>query len=159
MKHPKSILVPTDLSVSSLEALRYAQEIADPSSAEIILLHALNRSEKERTAPFKSDPAELDARKKMIHLLTRQGMIRRDLRIMLGSRSPLVSILEAIDRLDVDLVVMTTHGRTGFNHALVGSVAEQVVRFSPVPVLVVKMPGQEPAKLCETEIQMHLSLN
>jgi len=159
MKPLKTILVPTDLSASSLAALRYAQDIADPSSTEIILLHSLNRSEEGRAARFQSDPAELDARKKLIHLLTREGMIRRDLRIMLGNRSPLIAILEAIARLDVNLVVMTTHGRTGFNQALIGSIAEQVVRLSPVPVLVVKIPGQEPTRLCEADIQMHLSLN
>jgi len=159
MKHLKTILVPTDLSVSSLEALRYAQDLADPSSTEIILLHALNRNNEGFSKRFQSDPAELDARKKLIHLLTREGMIRRDLRIMLGNRSPLTTILEAVVRLNVDLVVLTTRGRTGFSQALVGSIAEQVVRLSPVPVLVVKMPGQEPTRLCEADIQMHLSLN
>jgi nucleotide-binding universal stress UspA family protein len=159
MKHLKKILVPTDLTVSSLEALRYAQDLADSSSTEIILLHTLHRSEEGRTIRFQSDPAELDARKRLIHLLTKESMIRRDLRIMLANRSPLRAILEAIEKLEVDLVVLTTHGRTGFNHALIGSIAEQVVRLSPVPVLVVKTPGQEPARLCENDIQMHLSLN
>lgn len=151
--------MPTDLSVFSLEALRYALEIADVASSEVILLHALNRTEENRSAKFQSDPLELDARKKLIHLLTRHGMIRRDLRIMLGAKPPLASILEAIERFQIDLVVMTTQGRTGFSQALVGSLAEQVVRLSPVPILVVKSPGQEPARLCETDIQMNLHLN
>ncbi len=159
MKQFKSILVPTDLSVFSLEALRYALDIADAAPTEVILLHALNRVEETRSAKFQSDPVELEARKKLIHLLTRHGMIRRDLRIMLGTKTPLDSILEAIERLQVDLVVMTTRGRTGFNQALVGSLAEQVVRLSPVPILVVKAPGQEPLRLCETDIQMNLHLN
>ncbi len=159
MKQFKSILVPTDLSVFSLEALRYALDIADAAPTEVILLHALNRVEETRSAKFQSDPVELEARKKLIHLLTRHGMIRRDLRIMLGAKTPLASILEAIERLQVDLVVMTTRGRTGFNQALVGSLAEQVVRLSPVPILVVKAPGQEPLRLCETDIQMNLHLN
>lgn len=162
MKHLKAILVPTDLSASSLEALRYAQDLADPSSTEIILLHALNRSHEGGSKLFQSsraDPAELDARKKLIHLLTKEGMIRRDLRIMLGNRSPLTTILEAVERLNIDLVVLTTHARTGFNHALTGSIAEQVVRLSPVPVLVVKNPDQEPTRLCEADIQTHLHLN
>jgi nucleotide-binding universal stress UspA family protein len=159
MKPLKKILVPTDLTVASLEALRYAQDLADPFSTDIILLHTLHRDEERRVTRFQSDPAELDARKKLIHLLTREGLIRRDLRIMLANRSPLTAVLEAIEKLSIDLVVMTTRGRTGFNHALVGSVAEQVVRLSPVPVLVVKIPGQEQARLCENDIQTHLSLN
>lgn len=168
MKHLKAILVPTDLSVSSLEALRYAQDLADPSSTEIILLHALNRNHGGCANQFQSnranradraDPAELDARKKLIHLLTKEDMIRRDLRIMLGNRSPLTTILEAVERLNIDLIVMTTRARIGFNHALAGSIAEQVVRLSPVPVLVVKNPDQEPARLCEADIQTNLHLN
>ncbi|MDR7438982.1 MAG: universal stress protein, partial [Armatimonadota bacterium] len=47
-------------------------------------------------------------------------------------------ILEAIPGLRVDLVCMGTHGRSGLAHLLLGSVAEQVVRQSPVPVLTVR---------------------
>ena len=42
---------------------------------------------------------------------------------------------------DYDLVVMGTHGRTGFSRVLAGSVAENVVRHSPIPVLTVRTPG------------------
>ncbi|HWM86759.1 MAG TPA: universal stress protein, partial [Kofleriaceae bacterium] len=42
-----------------------------------------------------------------------------------------------------DLIVMGTHGRTGLRHALIGSVAEKVVRKAPCPVLTVRPPGQE----------------
>jgi nucleotide-binding universal stress UspA family protein len=152
----RNILVPTDLTTGSLEALRSAMELKDPTSGEIILLHALH------TGPLSSLGAaqkELDARKRIIHLLTTQGMIRRDLRIILGTLSPLASILEAVHRFPVDLIVMATRGYTGLNHALAGSTAEEVVRFSPVPVLVVKIPGQEEARPCENEIQMNLHLN
>lgn len=154
MKPPKTILVPTDLSQDSLRALRYAQELADPTSTEIILLHALNNHGK----PADVD-REIDARKKIVHLLTQGGLIRRDLRIVLGTLSPLASILEAAYRFPVDLIVMTTSGYTDLNHALAGSTAEEVVRFSPVPVLVLKTADQPAARPCETEIQTHLHLN
>jgi nucleotide-binding universal stress UspA family protein len=50
-------------------------------------------------------------------------------------------ILRAIDEYKPDLVVMATHGRTGLKHMLMGSVAERIVRLSPVPVLTVRAPG------------------
>jgi nucleotide-binding universal stress UspA family protein len=52
---------------------------------------------------------------------------------------PKTAILDAIDDLPVDLVVMGTHGRTGIDHYLIGSVAEKVVRKSPVPVMTVRL--------------------
>ena len=52
---------------------------------------------------------------------------------------PHATILEYVDENDVDLVVMGTHGRTGLDHYLIGSVAERVVRQSPAPVLTVRI--------------------
>ena len=53
---------------------------------------------------------------------------------------PLQAILDYVDDHDVDLVVMGTHGRTGLDRYLLGSVAEKVVRRCPVPVLTVRSP-------------------
>lgn len=52
---------------------------------------------------------------------------------------PQTGILEYAEEADVDVVVMGTHGRTGLEHYLIGSVTEKVVRRSPVPVLTVKL--------------------
>jgi nucleotide-binding universal stress UspA family protein len=51
---------------------------------------------------------------------------------------PVEQILDVVTRDDVDLIVMGTHGHTGFAHAVLGSVAERVVRLAPCPVLTVK---------------------
>ena len=51
---------------------------------------------------------------------------------------PWSQIIEQIDELRPDLVVLGTHGRRGLRHAVLGSVAEKVVRLSPVPVLTVR---------------------
>jgi nucleotide-binding universal stress UspA family protein len=53
-------------------------------------------------------------------------------------------ICAASSRPDIDLLVISTHGRSGFDHALLGSVAEQVVRYAHSPVLVV--PGRSSLK-------------
>jgi nucleotide-binding universal stress UspA family protein len=50
-------------------------------------------------------------------------------------------IIEAAKEKDADMIVMTTHGRTGFSHALIGSVAEKVVRQAPCPVLTIRPKG------------------
>ena len=59
---------------------------------------------------------------------------------MLKHGLPWGTILETIKELEVDLVVMGTHGRHGVGHALLGSVAEKVVRLATVPVLTVHAP-------------------
>lgn len=51
-------------------------------------------------------------------------------------------LLEYVDEHDLDLVVMGTHGRSGFDRYLLGSVTEKVVRLSDVPVLTVRMPEE-----------------
>lgn len=63
---------------------------------------------------------------------------------------------------DIDLIVIATHGRTGLNHLMMGSVAEKVVRFSPVPVLTVKpqlqqsnIPNADRATAKSTELHTH----
>ncbi len=53
-------------------------------------------------------------------------------------------ILAAAAETQADLIVMGTHGRRGFVHALLGRVAERVVRMSPVPVLTVRSPSNRP---------------
>lgn len=56
--------------------------------------------------------------------------------------TPHRAILEYVDDHDIDLVVMGTHGRTGLDRYLLGSVTEKVVRLSDVPVLTVRMPPE-----------------
>ncbi len=51
---------------------------------------------------------------------------------------PAYEITELAQEIDSDLIVMTTHGLTGFEHFLIGSVTEKVLRLSPCPVLTVK---------------------
>jgi nucleotide-binding universal stress UspA family protein len=59
---------------------------------------------------------------------------------MLVEGNPAEEIIRAIQKSGAELIVMATHGRTGLHRLLMGSVAEQVMRKSPCPVLVVKSP-------------------
>lgn len=56
--------------------------------------------------------------------------------------TPHQAILDHIDEHDIDLVVMGTHGRTGLDRYLLGSITEKVVRLSDAPVLTVRMPAE-----------------
>jgi nucleotide-binding universal stress UspA family protein len=60
---------------------------------------------------------------------------------LLGEGSPAEAILRAARERQCDLIVMGTHGRTALGRALMGSVAEEVVRKAPCPVLTVKVPA------------------
>jgi nucleotide-binding universal stress UspA family protein len=57
---------------------------------------------------------------------------------------PFQEILDTAKKQQVDLIIMGTHGRTGLQHMLLGSVAEKVVRLAPCPVLVVRQPPLVP---------------
>jgi nucleotide-binding universal stress UspA family protein len=57
---------------------------------------------------------------------------------------PFQEIIETARAQQIDLIVMGTHGRTGLQHVLLGSVAEKVVRLAPCPVLVVRQPTMVP---------------
>jgi len=155
MRTPRTIIVPTDLSESSVDALLYADEVARLFNAEIIALHVID--DRHSSQPHE---AEFDARKSIIHLLMEHTIVPQNLRLEIIHGSPVEGIIRSIQHLRADLVVMSTHGRTGLQHALMGSVAEEVVRFSPVPVLIVKSDGpDEFAEFKKEEIKINLHLN
>ena len=64
------------------------------------------------------------------------GLAKVKTRIVFGE--PVSAILQTLEEGHYDLVVLSTHGRTGFSHLLMGSVAERIVRRSPVPVLTLR---------------------
>jgi nucleotide-binding universal stress UspA family protein len=74
--------------------------------------------------------------KELVERASSEGIEIADARIVLGN--PAAVIVEQAGSGGYDLVVLGTHGRSGLSHALVGSVAEKVVRLSPVPVLTVR---------------------
>ena len=57
--------------------------------------------------------------------------------------SPKVEIIRYARKQDIDLIVLSTHGRTGLSHVIMGSVAESVVRTAPCPVLTVRPEGHQ----------------
>jgi nucleotide-binding universal stress UspA family protein len=140
----KTILHPTDFSECSQDAFRLACSLARDHGARLVVLHVTSMPDlayKGYGAPGSSLLAE--------EYLTR---VRQDLEKLhapdpqlpferrLEEGEPVSEILQIAAETHAGLIVMGTHGQTGLRHLLMGSVAEQVVRKAPCPVLTLKTP-------------------
>ena len=140
----RTILVPTDFSQCALAGTEYAAFLARKLNATLRLFHAMypytNYVFVDRAGVRLSGLAEAveeTARQEMNALKQMEFLrgLRLDTEILPG---PAVDeICAAASQPDVDLIITSTHGRTGFQHAIIGSVAEHVVRYAECPVLVV----------------------
>jgi nucleotide-binding universal stress UspA family protein len=138
----RRILVPTDFSEPSQRALQVAIEMARGSGAELVVLHTCEIPtyafvDMASPVDLLSPLSEL-AGQKLDELLKSLRAEFPGARGVLKVGVPWEQILAAISEVGADLVVMGTHGRRGAAHALLGSVAEKIVRLSPVPVLTVR---------------------
>lgn len=141
----KHILVPTDFGDAAKRALEMAADLANQFGGSLSVLHAyeiplplgaypgIPPLPAEYSVTFRDaaqrrlDEAVAEIRK---HVPAAKGV--------LACGVPWEEILNAAGRERATLIVMGTHGRKGLKHALLGSVAEKVVRLSPVPVLTVR---------------------
>jgi nucleotide-binding universal stress UspA family protein len=140
----KTILVPVDFSSCSREGLRYAIAFANEFGARIILLHATYLGyvySSEGTAiydiPDLQKAARKTAERKMRELIRSVNFGAVKFETAFTEGSPVIDICAFAKDHDVDLIITSTHGFTGFTHVLIGSIAEQVVRHTPCSVLVV----------------------
>jgi len=142
------ILCPVDFSDISAKAYRYAQSIACHYHAKLILQHIVELWQYP-AGDFAMSPEYYDDFRQW--LMTKA---QNDLKLFLDKYSSVQpeciveestaadAILAVADARDVSLIVMGTHGRRGFDHAMLGSVTERVLRHSCCPVLAV--PGKDP---------------
>jgi universal stress protein A len=146
-----SILVPVDFSPSSRAALDYAAALAGQMKARLEVLYVNEPATYLGPAamvmmPQTPGPAWDETRSEIVRELdvflgparSRVGNVRVE------SGSPGDVIPEVARRGEFDLIVMGTHGRSGLNRLVVGSVAEAVMRKAQVPVLTLRMPKKEP---------------
>ena len=140
----KTILVPVDFSNCSREGLRYAIAFATEFGAKIILVHATYLGyvySCEGTAiydlPGLQKAARKTAERKMRELVRSVNFGAVKFETAFTDGSPVIDICAFAKDHDVDLIITSTHGFTGFTHVLIGSIAEQVVRHAPCSVLVV----------------------
>jgi nucleotide-binding universal stress UspA family protein len=161
MKTPRTILIPIDLSCYSLVAVQYGQDVAALFDAELVVLYVEEYSRK--TTEAAPTGSQREVRKKELigvvqRLLINHRLVQRSMRIEIRFGSPVREIINAAEELRADLIIMSTHGRTGLRHVLVGSVAEKVVRFAKCPVLTVK-PEEMRELIDITEEDVVLSLH
>jgi len=156
----KSILVPIDFSETSDAALKYAVEMAQAFGAQLYLMHVPGKTGEHFEANFPIGRFETAAQERLGTLprLSPEEIARLRPEYALRIGTPAEEIVRYADARDVDLIIMGTHGRSGVAHLLMGSVAEQVVRMAPCPVLLVrhskgafvKAPAAAPAEHAAT---------
>lgn len=146
---PKKVLVPVDFSEDSINALTYAVEFTQPFRSEIVVLYVLEPI-------YYASPADMYATSPNLTLLIDEqrqagreqlariesGLLkrRRKVRALMRTGAPATAIIDTAKKEKADLIVMGTHGRTGFAHMMIGSIAEKVVRTASCPVLTLR-PG------------------
>lgn len=142
------ILVATDLSPEAMSCIPAVADMARSVSARITLLHVVEAREaiphgSPLAPPLReaSDPKEVeDARARLEERRSAFGPgIDIQLELVSGADAA-EEITKYASSHDVDLIAVTTHGRTGFRRIALGSVAEAVIRHSRVPVLVLPLP-------------------
>lgn len=158
------ILVPTDFSPAANRALKYAFEEARVHQAKLTLLHVVQHHPTTEVYYIKGAPlrspgyvAELSGKLPVVQPPSPET-VRRDYNeealtqlhdlvpqsfhgaweAHIASGEPAEAIVRSAVELEADLIVMATHGRTGLQHVLLGSVAEKVVRHASCPVLTVR---------------------
>lgn len=140
------LLVPTDFSAPSDAALAHARTLADALGAELHVLHLVENAFLHAVV---SDPLAIEAaaQKNLNDRLSEDDRSRfRVTAAVEQSDTPAEAIVSYARVHHINLIVMGTHGRRGVSHALIGSVAEKVVRAAPCPVMTFReTPGaQEP---------------
>jgi nucleotide-binding universal stress UspA family protein len=143
----QTILVPTDFSGSSMEAVDYAVEFGRKFGARLVLFHSFSVPEFITTDPYgrhnlhptpeQARSAAEDQMREFVKGLDFGG-VGFETHVTMGRAAD--EICDYALKQKIDLIITSTHGRTGFMHVLIGSVAEHVVRHAHSPVLVV--PGK-----------------
>ena len=144
MKGYKKMLVPLDGSELAEVVFTYAKELAGRLDLDLIFLHVYE-SEESEFAPMRRAYVE-----HVCEIVERElgevqektggqpGSTKIEARCELAEGHPAENILRYADKNEIDLILMATHGRSGFSRWAVGSVADKVVRASKVPVWLVR---------------------
>ncbi len=149
---PQKILIPTDMSAASEAALQYARYFRERFQAAVRVLHAhhLELPTYFSSGQWKDLKRELSklAKEARDHVLKQsEPILGFSPEIEIAENIPAESILEAIGKDGIDLVIMGMHGHRGMKRFWMGSVTEQVIRRSPVPVLAVRTaPSEAPMR-------------
>ncbi len=143
----RRLLAPVDFSPSSWVAVAYAQHLAAATGGRLDLLHVVETLPSYGLAdipavfPPPSDDVLASTRQALLDLAAETHGPKVPVEAHVVAGHPVLGVLDTAERLHPDLVVLPSHGRTGLRRLILGSVAEQVVRRAPSPVLVVRGEG------------------
>jgi universal stress protein A len=147
----RSILLPTDFSECGNYALSYAASLARSFGASILCVHVIEPmvptvGYSGMTEPLPiadiTDQLENSAERELPKIAEREEFAGLEIEELIVHGEAASEIVRVAREHKVDLIVVSSHGRTGLGRILFGSTAEAVVRHAPCPVLVVK-PTQE----------------
>jgi nucleotide-binding universal stress UspA family protein len=136
----KNYLIPIDFSKNSEIALRHALKIARASKGKLLLVHVIIHP--NVPVPLRSSYEEIlekGANLEMAKLVRRNRLRPREYRIILLWGSEAAELLaEQARKSRATMIIMGSHGRTGLQHLILGSIAEKTLRYAHCPVLIVK---------------------
>ena len=142
-----TILFPTDFSHTGDAALEMAESIAKSRGAKLLIVHV------EEPPPVYGggdwyygvpEPKQEQLLEMLQRVVPKDKSIPFEHRLLAGH--PAQTIVEVARDEDCSMIVMGTHGRTGLMRMLMGSMAEEIVRKSPCPVLTLRDPSPSPTK-------------
>jgi len=153
----KRILCPTDFSEPSYEALKVAQELALHFSAALDVIHVVSLVP---VSPGLAGPVAFDvtayqeelklsSEKALNDLIKERLSPELKVRPILQQGNAANQIVRTADEQQADLIVIATHGKTGWRRFISGSVTEKTVRLANCPVLTIQAPHQEQAETAD----------
>ena len=143
MKKIERILAPTDLSDLSALGLQYALELSRGWGAQLTAYYIADGADLASYKAFSLEDLIEKRKKALSEFLTKHSsdlLPLVEVREKVDVGEPAASILAEAEKEGSDLIVMSTHGRTGLAHLLMGSVTEEVVRNAVCPVFSVHAP-------------------
>jgi len=139
----KKVLCPIDFSTDSFTALDYAADFARQSEGQLILIHVVDNPLTDfygpRGANFYAEVEHaIEKSKQMLADAARTHAAEVPYEVVVKHGNPYTEILDLATAQHADMIVMSTHGHTGPQRLVIGSVAEKVVRTAPCPVFTVR---------------------
>ena len=145
----RNILCPIDYSVYSEMALKYAIEFAEKYQAKLYLMHVLDIRVYDINNPELYNINIVDEetieklRERLLRCVNEDTRGRISVEALIIQGVPFAEIIKVSKEYGIDLIVIGTLGRTGLSHAIMGSVAEKIVRKAPCPVLTIRHPEHD----------------
>jgi len=132
----KTILAPTDFSDLSANGVRYACQLARDMGAALIIFNVVVLDESNAV-----NKREIEQHKKRLEEFVAEKVadagVGLKVRQMVDAGQPFAAIVDCAEKEGVDLIVMSSHGRSGLSRMLIGSVTDKILRGGRCPVLVV----------------------